>query len=123
MTKRFTRLDRASIRQLKVGEKSTEHGITAERLYDGDVRYTVAFMVDGQRIHRTIGRDSEGVTRSQAEEFIEAKRAEAREGRLSLPGAARPSEFRGRGRRLPGQARGRRGVRMLRRSGPRSRNT
>jgi len=42
-------------------------------------------MVDGQRIHRVIGRESEGVTRTQAEEFIERVRTEAREGRLSLP--------------------------------------
>ena len=50
-----------------------------------DVRYSVNIMVDGQRIHRVIGRASEGVTRSQAEEFVECKRTEAREGRLSLP--------------------------------------
>jgi integrase len=42
-------------------------------------------MTDGQRIHRVIGRESEGVTRTQAEEFIEKVRSEAREGRLSLP--------------------------------------
>ena len=42
-------------------------------------------MADGQRIHRVIGRESEGVTRTQAEEFIEKVRSEAREGRLSLP--------------------------------------
>jgi integrase len=42
-------------------------------------------MADGQRIHRVLGRESEGVTRTQAEEFIEKVRSEAREGRLSLP--------------------------------------
>jgi integrase len=42
-------------------------------------------MADGHRIHRVIGRESEGVTRTQAEEFIEKVRSEAREGRLSLP--------------------------------------
>lgn len=52
---------------------------------NGDTRYSVNIMVDGQRIHRVIGRQSEGVTRRQCEEFIEAKRTEAREGRLSLP--------------------------------------
>lgn len=85
MTLRFSRLDRRSIRQLKPGEKITERGITAERMDDGDIRYAVAFMVEGQRIHRTIGRESGGVTRTQCEEFIEARRNEAREGRLSLP--------------------------------------
>jgi integrase len=40
-------------------------------------------MADCHRIHRVIGRESEGVTRTQAEEFIEKVRNEAREGRLS----------------------------------------
>ena len=85
MAIRFARLTRPKIRRLKPGEKITERGITAERMDDGDIRYTVAFMVEGQRIHRTIGRESGGITRTQCEEFIEAKRNEAREGRLSLP--------------------------------------
>ena len=85
MPLRFARVDRKSIRALKPGEKITEHGISAERLNTGDVRYSVNIMVDGERIHRVIGRESEGTTRTQAEEFIEAKRTEAREGRLQLP--------------------------------------
>ena len=85
MSLRFARLTRPKIRHLRPGERITEHGITAERLRDGDVRYSVNIMVDGQRIHRVIGLASEGVTRSQAEQFIESKRTEAREGRLSLP--------------------------------------
>jgi integrase len=78
-------LDRLAIRRLAAGQKITEHGITAERLANGDTRYLVNIMVDGQRIHRVIGRESEGVTRTQAEQFIEKARIEAREGRLSLP--------------------------------------
>ena len=42
-------------------------------------------MVDGQRIHRVIGRESDGVTRRQCETFIETARTDARTGRLSLP--------------------------------------
>jgi integrase len=42
-------------------------------------------MVDGQRIHRTIGRESDGTTRTQAEEFIEKARQDAKTGRLNLP--------------------------------------
>ncbi len=85
MTLRFLRLDRPSIRRLKPGEKITEHGITAECLANGDVRYSVNVMVDGERIHRVVGRESEDTTRTQAEEFIAKVRAEARDGRLSLP--------------------------------------
>ena len=85
MALRFRHLDRPAIRRLAAGQKITEHGITAERLVDGDIRLSVNIMVDGQRIHRVIGRESEGVTRTQAEEFIEKARSDAREGRLSLP--------------------------------------
>ncbi len=85
MTLRFTRLTRPAVRKLHAGERITEHGITAEGLKDGDVRYSVNVMVDGERIHRVVGRESEGTTRTQAEEFITRVRSEAREGRLSLP--------------------------------------
>ena len=54
-------------------------------LANGDGVFSVNVMADGQRIHRVIGRESEGVTRTQAEEFIEKVRSEARDGRLSLP--------------------------------------
>lgn len=85
MALRFTHLTRAAIRALDPGEKITEHGITAERLAGGDVRYSVAVMVDRQRIHRVVGMESDDVTRSQCEQFIAKVRTEAREGRLSLP--------------------------------------
>jgi len=42
-------------------------------------------MVDGQRIHRVIGKESENTTRSQAERFVERTRTEAKEQRLALP--------------------------------------
>lgn len=85
MALRFSRLDRASIRRLQSGEKLSEHGITVERLRDSDLRYSVNIMVDGARVHRVVGRESEGVTRTQCEEFIEQAKTEARAGRLSLP--------------------------------------
>jgi integrase len=85
MSLRFSRLDRPSIRQLKPGQKITEHGISAERLADSDVRFSVNIMVDGARIHRVLGKESEGVTRTQAEQFIQQARADARSDRLSLP--------------------------------------
>jgi hypothetical protein len=85
MNLRFSTLQRLSIRGLKPGEKITEHGITAERLANGDLRYSVNVMVDGTRIHRVVGKESDGVTRTQCEEFVERSRSEARAGRLSLP--------------------------------------
>jgi len=85
MTQRFSRLDRPAIRRLRPGKAIAEHGITVERLADGDLRYSVNVMVDGKRVHRVIGRESDGVTRTQCEEFIEQARTEARAGRLNLP--------------------------------------
>ena len=85
MALRFSRLDRPAIRRLKPGERITEHGITAERSADGDVRYSVGVMVDGKRIHRVVGKASDGVTRTQCEDLIEKVRTDARTGRLSLP--------------------------------------
>ncbi len=55
------------------------------RQSNGDLRYNVNIMVDGQRIHRVIGRESEGTTREQAERAIEGFRTKSREGRLDLP--------------------------------------
>src|SRR5262245_30702906 len=85
MATMFQRLTRQRMRQLAPGEAITEHGITFERLPTGDGVFTVNIMVDGQRIHRVIGRESDGTTRTQAEEFIEKVRRDAREGRLNLP--------------------------------------
>lgn len=85
MALRFQRLTRPAIRAMDPGQRIHEHGISAERLTTGDVRYSVNVMVDGARVHRVIGRESEGVTREQAERAIEALRTKARESRLDLP--------------------------------------
>lgn len=85
MALRFQRLTRPAIRALEPGSRLQEHAITAEKLRNGDVRYSVNLMADGQRVHRVIGRESEGVTREQAERAIETIRTKAREGRLDLP--------------------------------------
>ena len=85
MSKSFNKLTRPNIRKALLGESINEHGITFQRQDDGDGRYTVNIMVDGQRIHRAIGNESDGVTRQQAEDYIQKVRTEAREGRLNLP--------------------------------------
>ena len=85
MAIRYSRLTRPNIRSLSSGERITEHGIIAEGLPDGDVRYSINIMVDGQRIHRVVGRETDRVTRTQAEELIAKLRTNAREGRLQLP--------------------------------------
>jgi integrase len=82
---RFAKITRPNIRKLSEGKRVTEHGITFERLTNGDGRYNVSIMVDGIRIHRVIGRESDGVNRKQAEDFIEQVKTDARKGRLNLP--------------------------------------
>ncbi len=85
MARSFTKLTRTRLRALQPGARCTEQGITFERLANGDGLFSVNVMVDGKRIHRNLGRESEGVTRTIAEEFIAKVRREAREGRLNLP--------------------------------------
>lgn len=85
MAIKFSKITRANQRNLNLNEKIEEHGITFERLKNGDGRYIINVMVDGQRIHRVVGKESEGVTRLQAEVLIAKLRTEAREGRLNLP--------------------------------------
>lgn len=85
MSIKFVHLTRNNIRALEPGQSISEHGIQAARLSNSDIRYAVNIMIDGQRVHRTIGRESEGVTRTQAEEFISSARNKVREGRLDLP--------------------------------------
>lgn len=82
---KFEKLTRLHLRKLTSGGKLQEHGITYEKLPDGDGRFTVNIMVDGVRVHRVIGKESEGVTRETAQKFIEQKRTEARADRLNLP--------------------------------------
>lgn len=81
----FDKLNRPQLKRLAPGEKVTERGITFERLPNGDGVFSVNVMVDRIRVHRVIGRESEGVTRTQCESFIENTRAAARQNRLSLP--------------------------------------
>lgn len=85
MAIKFSLLTRTNIRKLHAGQKLNEHGIIFERLADGDGRYTVNIMVDDQRIHRVVGKESDGVTREQAEKFIEQAKTDARQLRLNLP--------------------------------------
>jgi integrase len=87
MAKRFEKLTRARMRNLFPGETLNEGGITFRRDASGDGVFSVNIMVDRHRIHRVIGRESEGVTRQQAEDFIARARTDARRDRLDLPEA------------------------------------
>ena len=85
MAKTFVKMTRPIMRALPVGKCIREHGICYERQRDGDGTFSINTMVDGQRIHRVVGRESDGTTRTQAEEFISKVRNDAKHSRLSLP--------------------------------------
>jgi len=80
-----SKLSRPNMRKLAPGEKITERGIEFERQRNGDGIFTVSVMIDGQRIHRVVGRESDGTTRTQAEDFISRLRSDSKHDRLSLP--------------------------------------
>ena len=85
MTIKFNTLTRANIRNVSPKQRLQEHGIEFDRLASGDGRWWINIMVDGQRIHRVVGKESDGTTRQHAEELMAKLRTEAREGRLNLP--------------------------------------
>lgn len=57
MAVKFSKLTRSAMRKLGVSEKIEEHGIVFTRLLNGDGRFSVNIMVDGERIHRVIGKE------------------------------------------------------------------
>ncbi|QEH81134.1 tyrosine-type recombinase/integrase [Sphingomonas sp. C8-2] len=85
MALRFNKLSGSNLRTLKSGQSVMEHGLVAKRLPNGDLIWRINVMVDGQRIHRAVGKESEGVTRTQAEEYLEKIKSDARVDRLNLP--------------------------------------
>lgn len=87
MAIKFERLTRTALRKLATGEHLTEHCITARRMASGDVSYSINIMVDGQRIHRAIGRERGGMTPHAALDAIAALRTKSREESLDLPKA------------------------------------
>ncbi|MGE8132714.1 tyrosine-type recombinase/integrase [Novosphingobium subterraneum] len=84
MALKYRVLTPTAVRQLKVGETIREHHIAVMKL-EGDERWRVEFMFHGERVHRTVGRSSEGWTRSRCEAYIEARKAEILDGTPTLP--------------------------------------
>lgn len=72
------------MRKLQQGKMLSEHGIIFTRKPNGDGQFSINLMVDGQRIHRSFGRESAGVTRQHVEDYIEKVKTDAREGRFQL---------------------------------------
>lgn len=75
----FAKLTRPGMRGLKPGQSISEHGITFTRLTSGDGRWSVNVMINRVRHHQVVGTESEGFTRTQAEELIARLKASKRE--------------------------------------------
>jgi len=69
---------RSELRRLKPGQTRSERGVVYERL-DGDGRWSINVMVNRVRHHQVVGLESEGYTRTQAEDVIAALKAKKRE--------------------------------------------
>ncbi|ROU09428.1 hypothetical protein D9T17_00965 [Lysobacter enzymogenes] len=66
------------MRALKPGASINEHGIVYTKLANGDGRWTVNVMVARARHHQVVGLESEGYTRTQAEEVVAKLKAQKR---------------------------------------------
>jgi hypothetical protein len=84
MARKFSRLTRAATKQLLPGSTISEHSITFAHDAKGDGVFTIYILVADARIHRVVGRESDGTTRTHAQQFIEEQRSNARDDRLSL---------------------------------------
>src|SRR5438874_9136998 len=85
MARMFTKLTHQRMALLRAGERLREHGIECERLSNGDSIFRVNVMIDGERVHRTLGLASHGVTVQKAWDWMGAIRVAATEDRLHLP--------------------------------------
>lgn len=79
--------NRNNLNQLPIGKTICHKGIIYKKLSDGDGRWTINSMVDGQRIHRVIGKDSNGTTLTTVKIALEQFKTDARHDRLNLPKA------------------------------------
>ena len=66
---------RSDLRRLSPGQTRSERGIVYERL-DGDGRWWVNIMVNGRRYHHVVGLESQGFTKTQAQDVIDGIRAQ-----------------------------------------------
>jgi len=82
---KFQVLTPARRRALKPGQHLTEYNITVEVLPDGDERWSIDMRYLGERVHRTLGKKSEGWNATKALAFREERRADIREGISILP--------------------------------------
>ncbi|WJI14955.1 site-specific integrase [Pseudoxanthomonas winnipegensis] len=89
----FAKLTRGGMRGLQPGQSLSEHGITYTRLAGGDGRWTVNVMVNRRRHHQVVGLESEGYTRTQAEDVVATLKAAKRADAHGVTGSRRPASM------------------------------
>lgn len=89
----YAKLTRSSLRGLQPGQSISEHGITYTRLAGGDGRWTVNVMVNRRRHHQVVGLESEGYTRTQAEDLVATLKAAKRTDAHGVTGSRRPASM------------------------------
>jgi len=84
MARKFVKLTKQGLTRLQSGQTLTEHGIEYERLPNGDAVFRANIMVDGQRVHRVLGRASDGMTPQQALAWTSELQIKAAQDRLGI---------------------------------------
>ena len=85
MSRKYEILTRENMRKLQSGKYLIENCIVYKKINNFDGMFSLSVRVDGLRIRRTVGKDSEGVTIKLVEQVMEKFKTEAREDRLNLP--------------------------------------
>jgi integrase len=85
MSKKFNKLTREAMKALKPGEYICENNIKYTKLDNGDGLFSVYGNANGKRFHRNVGKDSQGITRLQAEEVFQKLMQDAKADRFNLP--------------------------------------
>ncbi len=85
MALKFNKMTLDKMKKLKPNQQIVENGIIFTRLSNGDGRYAVYFRANGQRIHRVVGRESDGMTRSEVEKYLIKLKNDACLDRFSMP--------------------------------------
>lgn len=81
---KYTILSSKNLKKLQPGMVLRENGIIAERRANGDIRWQVNIMVEGKRVSRTVGYESDGTGISDCEALVAKLTMDARHGRLGI---------------------------------------
>lgn len=85
MSKKYVKLTRETMKALESGQYICENNIKYLKLENGDGRFYVYGNANGNRFQRAVGKESQGITRQQAEEIFLKLMQDAKADRFNLP--------------------------------------